>query len=108
LGPSRVLLLEKFLQSELKTAGDVCARYAREQEIGTQADALLGKIKDGTEYEDEFEYEYDWGTIARLESLLGGAMPISSVRLRRCDRPRPSSLLVVPESYSNSSSNSVF
>jgi hypothetical protein len=32
---------------------------------------LLEKIKDGTEYEDEFEYEYDWGTIARFEPPLG-------------------------------------
>ena len=41
----------------------------------------LGKIKDGTEYEDEFEY--DWGTIARFEPLLGRAMPTFSGRLLR-------------------------
>src|ERR1700719_1742422 len=42
-----------------------------------------GKIEDGTEYEDEFEYEYDWGTIARFEPLLGRAMPTFSDRLLR-------------------------
>jgi hypothetical protein len=43
----------------------------------------LERIKDGTEYEDEFEYEYDWGTIARFEPLLGRAMPTLSDRLLR-------------------------
>jgi hypothetical protein len=65
---------------------------------------LLGKIKDGTE--DEFDYEDDWGTIARFESFLGRAVPTFSDRLLRdgqfpvqkflCVRPRPSSLLLVP------------
>src|ERR1700738_2721632 len=80
----------------------------------------LGKIKDGSEYEDEFEYEYDWGTIARFEPLLGRAMPTLSDRLLRHGQIPgskktlsaialdPSSLLLVPQSYSNSSSYSVF
>jgi hypothetical protein len=76
-----VLLLEKFLQCELKTAGDDCARYFQRVRKRHQADAVLGKIKDGTEYEDELEY--DWGTIARFVPLLGRAMPTSSDRLLR-------------------------
>jgi hypothetical protein len=50
-----------------------------------RAEDWAGKIKDGTEYEDEFEYEYDWGTIARFESLLGRAMSTSPIDCSETD-----------------------
>src|ERR1700724_3067396 len=53
-------------------------QIAHDTTVGRSDNAiLLGKIKDGA------EYEYDWGTIARFEPLLGRAMPTSSGRLLR-------------------------